>query len=180
MTRYTEEIRIRVSAENKAAIQAAADRASLDMSSWARTVLVEHARQRNDIYLTRVKEPYIRDETPSLISPQIVWPTSPIDPGMKSLVEKIVARPMEVHHWTPHYEVGTMGHPDRKVYVAHSRGHLLGVIISFAKHVNCDATSAVFTEFTSYSDTRDFYDWIKKCVPGASVERFPDNAGELK
>jgi hypothetical protein len=40
LTKYTEEIRIRVSRENKDAIQAAADRASLDMSSWARMVLV--------------------------------------------------------------------------------------------------------------------------------------------
>lgn len=40
MTKYTEEIRIRVSRENKAAIQAAADRASLDMSSWCRTKLI--------------------------------------------------------------------------------------------------------------------------------------------
>ena len=49
MTKYTEEIRIRVSPENKAAIQAAADRANLDMSSWARTVLVRESTKPSKI-----------------------------------------------------------------------------------------------------------------------------------
>lgn len=177
MTRYTEEIRIRVSPENKAAIQAAADRASLDMSSWARMVLVRAANVVESDYANIGESLKASMQKPPTI--HIDWSmVTNVDLATQTLVEKIVARPMEIHRWKPHREAGLVK-PDCNIYVAHQRGWLLAVCIDFLRNTGGSGTTPIFTELASYSNTTDLYNWIRKRVPGAMETRFPENAREI-
>lgn len=94
-----------------------------------------------------------------------------------ALVEKIIARPMEVWR-SPEIRGGFDRRPEEVIYVGHSQGRLVGVLISTVQAIN-GPEGRLLTHIVWERDGSEFRKWISQMLPGAIGEYFPENASAI-